>query len=189
MSSSHAWFCGSLAMQLIVSSAYVASDHGLQVRTGGKREFAMPQRTVRARADLGHGTPVPDSLIALISGLRTIGGSFSEDPRLFIWVFSRQHDRRVERIEQYGKIAVAPLAGCINDTHSTATVANGRPVLMGALCGWVLEGIVYYEASDSAGEIDPFWAGHIDPTANARALHAAARAWKVVIREGTYSFL
>jgi hypothetical protein len=189
MLSMHNWFSGLLVIPVFIASGYVTSNHGIGVANVGTHEVGTHLSAMRSRVEFAHRVATPDSLTVLIQGLRTIGGSYFKDPHLFIWAFSLQHDRRITRITQYGQAAVAPLASCISDTHPTGTYVNGQRVLMGALCGWVLESIIYHEASDSAGDIDPFWPGHIVPTANAHALRAAARALKAVLREGAYSFL
>ena len=81
------------------------------------------------------------------------------------------------------------LVACLDDTSLTKTTLNGKPLMLGVLCYQALTQTVYYEPTDSHGDIAGHWPGHLTPNATISELQAAKKAWRHVLENKSYIFL
>ena len=122
-------------------------------------------------------------LATLIEDLSEIRGRF-EDPSAMAWDFEGDKSGFLA-IWSFGEEAVRPLAACIDRDSPTNVTVDGEPVLHGALCAAVLEGMVYHEEVDAYGYLTS-WDGWVDMNATAVELAVAKQAWLEVIERGEY---
>jgi hypothetical protein len=130
----------------------------------------------------------PDSISVLIATLKTLGGEYRRVSYDSLdWVLSKEQAPVFHRIEDMGDAAIAPLIQCIGDSIPTQTMIQHRAVPLGVLCDQALNRMIYHEEPTATGDMDPNWAGDINPQATAVQLRDARQAWQRVVKEGTYS--
>lgn len=80
------------------------------------------------------------------------------------------------------------LVDCMEDITPTETLLERRPVMLGILCFQALTQIIYYESTDSHGDITSHWPGHISPVATIGELQNAKKSWLQVLKNKAYVF-
>jgi hypothetical protein len=86
-------------------------------------------------------------------------------------------------------VALRRLVECLDDLSPSRSRLEGRNVVLGVVRHEALSQLAYHEETMTTGDIALRWAGHVLPTATARDLRAARRAWELALREEDYSFL
>ena len=133
------------------------------------------------------GSSQGDSLRVLVRELASLQGWFSQTGIGFAWEFEGPTDL-FHSIADYGDSAVVRLVFCLSDTTEAAATAEGRRVLVGAVCYEALRRVAYFEWDPSEYTDAPRrrWPGVVDPTANPEELRAAQQAWAQIVREHRY---
>jgi hypothetical protein len=81
------------------------------------------------------------------------------------------------------------LVNYMDDTTSSKSVFEGKPVMVGVLCYEALSLLIYYEPVDEKGDIAVSWQGFIKPGVTPDELKAAKEAWKQVLQSRTFKVL
>ncbi|MCK7580447.1 MAG: hypothetical protein MZV65_35570 [Chromatiales bacterium] len=74
--------------------------------------------------------------------------------------------------------AVAVLIECLDDTSTSASTLNGKPVAIGVVCYEALSQLAYHEPTDSSGDVATAWPGIVSPGATPKQMQDAKAAWK-----------
>lgn len=182
---------GHLQMHYRGGRSYLAVDAPLPPREARRpREAALAWHNARRGAQRAWVAAHADSLERMVARLATLPGEFvRRDHRT--WVFS-DGGGPLHGPAAFGHAAVARLVACLDDARPAAATVDGRPVLVGAMCGHALRWMAYpRELEAESGWADrpersPF---EVEPTASPDELRAAKAAWSRAVRNGTYSLL
>jgi hypothetical protein len=128
-------------------------------------------------------------LDTLVGGLATFPGELAAD-----WDFVGDHRTFAALMElsdsnpALADTAVARLVDCMGRMEPSAMTFEGRTVPVGIVCHRALKWVAYHEETGPDGGLVGTWAGDVPVNASPEALRAAQRAWRVVVRQRTYSF-
>ena len=126
--------------------------------------------------------------VGLAEEIRMVEGRFDLWKEKNRYVFSAM--MKLEKIVSSRKpdVAIHQLVDCVDDLRPSNATLNGKALVVGVVCYQALTQTVAHEETGPDGDIVLKWPGHISPTATPGELAAAKKAWKKVLREGTYSF-
>lgn len=153
----------------------------------------------RSPPSLAEATMPADSIHLLVSALDTLAGTFVWSTILGTYKLETPGDGKLVRtIFSLGDRVLEPLVTCIGDTAEARVVlrdslpgrvpARDRPALIGALCAYLLTDMISHEEAGSLGYMIPDWPGYVFvEDANGARLLAAQRAWRKVLRDGTFA--
>lgn len=125
----------------------------------------------------------------ILTKLSEVHGTYQWNDEIKRIVYSKKG--LIEEIlsSQDPHISVRTLVSCLNDLSPTNSTMDGKAVVMGLICYEALSQTAYYEHTTSNGDIAEKWAGHIQPSATAKELDAAKRAWEIVLKSKSYVLL
>jgi hypothetical protein len=121
--------------------------------------------------------------IANFSGEYTLikeSGAFDYSLKIALDSLTRQFDQNT---------ILDTLVNYMDDTASSKSVYEGKPVMVGVLCFEALSLLIYYEPVDETGDIARDWKGFIKPGATPAELKTAKEAWKKVLQSKTFKVL
>jgi hypothetical protein len=124
------------------------------------------------------------------SAVADVRGSFVVDANSGQYSFDQRVTLdRLVRAPSDTAALIDSLVACLDDPRPSASVFRSRPVATGVMCHEALRMLIYYEPSDSTGDVAPRWPGTVGPDATTDQLLSAKREWGRVVRSKTYSFL
>jgi len=122
----------------------------------------------------------------LSQSLATLPANYEWREDLQQYVFSKKPELEAILAGRPLDDTVDTLANCLDNLSPSHTLLNGKKVSLGVVSHQALSQLVYYEAATNSENVATRWPGHILPTATAKQLRNAKRAWRPVIAKKSY---
>ncbi len=174
-----------LALAPFLFVVLVASCGSSQETQDDNRDPARSD-SVRGSAEGEAVTEVIVSPDSILAEMMTIEGSLDVGSGSIVQDWGVLSTRRVALV-QSGHAAVPVLTERLTSGRSSSLTIDGRPVSEGALAAALLWSMIYFEPTDSIGDLDGSWAGFVNIRSSAEELEAGQRALRHVVASRRYA--